>query len=170
MLDSLIENVDVIIVDNLSCWLVSGVENEGESWLPVLAWALRQRRKGKAVIFIHHANKKNLPRGSSRREDALDYIIKLDRPSAYKAEDGASLVMSFEKHRSWYGTDVESIHAKLVDLPDGKQIWEWSILESQKNDGVAEIKKLQNEGKSYREIAEELGTSASTITRRLNKK
>ncbi len=142
LLDSLIEDVDVIIVDNLSCWITSGVENEGESWLPVLAWALKQRRRGKAVVFIHHANRTNGPRGSSRREDALDYVIKLDKPPGYKAEDGACFVMSFEKHRSWHGKDVESILVKLVDLPDGKQNWEWSIFNSNENNEtlIAEIK------------------------------
>ncbi len=169
MLDSLIEDVDVIIVDNLSCWVTSGVENEGESWLPVLAWALKQRRQGKAVVFIHHANKNNGPRGSSRREDALDYVIKLDRPPNYKAEDGACFVLSFEKHRSWLGNDVESIHVKLVDLPDGKQTWEWSIFESNKNNEmlIAEIKRLKSQGKTHEEIGEEFGVSKSTVTRKL---
>lgn len=171
MLDSLIEDVDVIIVDNLSCWITSGVENEGESWLPVLAWALKQRRRGKAVVFIHHANKNNGPRGSSRREDALDYIIKLDRPPNYKPEDGACCVISFEKYRSWHGKDVESIQAKLIDLCDGKQTWEWSVFEGNKNDEmlVAEIKRLKSEGKTHKEIGKKFGVSKATVTRRLKK-
>lgn len=169
MLDSLIEDVDVIIVDNLSCWITSGVENEGESWLPVLAWALKQRRRGKAVVFIHHANKSNGPRGSSRREDALDYVIKLDRPPNYKPEDGACFVMSFEKYRSWHGKDVESIQAKLVNLSDGKQTWEWSVFESNDEMLVAEIKRLKSEGKTHEEIGEKFGVSKATVTRRLKK-
>jgi hypothetical protein len=83
-LQPLINDSDLIIGDNLSCWVTSGAENEGESWLPILQWALKQRRQGKAVIFIHHSNKKNGQRGSSRKEDALDYVIKLDNWSLDK--------------------------------------------------------------------------------------
>jgi putative DNA primase/helicase len=145
--------------------MTSGIENEGESWLPVLEWALRLRRQGKAVIFIHHANKRNEQRGTSRREDALDYVIKLSKHKKYKPEDGASFIMSFEKNRSWYGEDVEDLEVKLLDLADGKRRWEWSM----SNVNVADITDLQGEGKSFREIADELGTSASTVCRRLKK-
>jgi len=131
----------------------------------LLEWALRLRRQGKAVIFIHHANKRNEQRGTSRREDALDYVIKLSKPKKYKPEEGASFIMSFEKNRSWYGEDVEDLEVKLLDLADGKRRWEWS----KSNANVADIKDLLSEGKSFRKIADELGTSASTVCRRLKK-
>ncbi|MBS0272613.1 MAG: AAA family ATPase [Proteobacteria bacterium] len=165
LLEPIISEAEIIIVDNLSCWMTSGIENEGESWLPVLEWALRLRRQGKAVIFIHHANKRNEQRGTSRREDALDHVIKLSKPKKYKPEEGASFIMSFEKNRSWYGEDVEDLEVKLLDLADGKRRWEWS----KSNVNVADITDLQGEGKSFREIADELGTSASTVCRRLKK-
>jgi DNA-binding CsgD family transcriptional regulator len=143
--------------------MTSGVENEGESWIPVLDWALRQRRKGKAVIFIHHANKNNRQRGTSRREDILDYVIKLDKPSDYKPKDGANFVLSFEKHRSWFGTDVESLRVKLIDNCYGKRAWEWSAIEDEK----LEIERLLNQGKKQKDIAQELNISPSTGSRKL---
>ncbi|MEI8124553.1 MAG: AAA family ATPase [Parachlamydiaceae bacterium] len=163
-LQPLINDSDLIIVDNLSCWVTSGAENEGESWLPILQWALKQRRQGKAVIFIHHSNKKNGQRGSSRKEDALDYVIKLDKLEKYDNKEGACFGMSFEKNRSWLGSDVESLNVKLIDTIDGKREWEWSATRS---DGMAtEISKLKAEGKTVRDIAKELNISASTVSRR----
>jgi 5S rRNA maturation endonuclease (ribonuclease M5)/transcriptional regulator len=168
LLDPIIADADVIIVDNLSCWMTSGVENEGESWIPVQDWALRQRRKGKAVIFIHHANKNNRQRGTSRREDILDYVIKLDKPSDYKPKDGANFVLSFEKHRSWFGTDVESLQVKLIDKADGKRVWEWSAIEENFVDSEKlEIQRLHSQGKKQNEIAKELNVSTATVCRRL---
>jgi hypothetical protein len=116
------------------------------------------------VIFIHHSNKKNGQRGTSRKEDALDYVIKLDKPEKHDNKEGACFVMSFEKNRSWLGSDVESLHVKLIDTTDGKRTWEWSATKSDPLN--AEINKLKAEGKSLREIAKELNVAPSTISRR----
>ena len=63
------------MVDSLSTLCRSGVENESESWLPVQEWALRLRRNGVSVLFVHHAGKSGKQRGTSRREDVLDTIF-----------------------------------------------------------------------------------------------
>lgn len=170
-LDELIDSADVVIVDNLSCWVRSGIENDGEDWLPLLEWALKLRHRGKSVIFIHHANKsKSGQRGTSRREDALDYIIKLERPKRYRNKDGACFIMSFEKNRSLYGADVESLDIKLVNL-DGKYAWEWSVYENQQDDEgreqIEEIRRLKSLGNTHEKIAEQLGISKATVSRKL---
>ena len=53
----LLGDAELIVIDNLSTLLRAGVENEGESWLPMAAWALARRREGRAVLFVHHAGK-----------------------------------------------------------------------------------------------------------------
>lgn len=68
-LEPCIADADLIVVDNLSSLMRAGAENEGESWIPVADWALRMRKLGKAVLFVHHAGKGGAQRGSSRRED-----------------------------------------------------------------------------------------------------
>ena len=45
------------------------------------------RRRGIAVLFIHHGNKSGGQRGTSRREDILDFVIQLKRPNDYKTEE-----------------------------------------------------------------------------------
>ena len=49
---------DLIIIDNISTLCRdSGPENEAESWRGPQEWALRMRRTGRSVLFIHHSGK-----------------------------------------------------------------------------------------------------------------
>src|SRR5262249_28882158 len=52
-----LEGVALVIVDNISCLCSNGRENEAESWEPLQRWSLMLRKRGTAVLFIHHANK-----------------------------------------------------------------------------------------------------------------
>ena len=69
-----LEGIDLLILDNLSTLLASGSEGASDGWLPVQNWLLRLRRKGIAVLLIHHAGVNGRQRGTSRREDALDTV------------------------------------------------------------------------------------------------
>src|SRR5690348_11586966 len=94
-IDAAIGDAELVIVDNLSALLRCGKENEAESWLPVQSWALAHRRTGRSILFIHHAGKGGLQRGTSRREDVLDTVIGLRRPGNYRAEQGARFEVHF---------------------------------------------------------------------------
>lgn len=109
-----VEWADFIIVDNLSTLCRSGRENEGESWLPVQEWALNLRRRGKSVLFVHHANKGGGQRGSIRKEDVLDTVIALRKPQDYDGSDGARFEVHFEKHRGFHGKDASPFEAQLI--------------------------------------------------------
>jgi putative DNA primase/helicase len=74
-----------------------------DSWLPMQNWLLRLRRKGIAVLLIHHAGVNGRQRGTSRREDALDAVIGLRRPEDYSAEQGARFEVQIEKARTLVG-------------------------------------------------------------------
>ena len=65
LLEELIGDSELIIVDNLSSLFRTGVENEAESWQPVQDWALDMRRRGKSILFVHHAGKTGQQRGTS---------------------------------------------------------------------------------------------------------
>src|SRR5690606_22821709 len=84
-----VNECDLVIVDNISTLCHQGKENEAESWIPMQEWALKLRRLGISVLFIHHAGKSGQQRGTSKREDILDTIIKLKHPSDYEANMGA---------------------------------------------------------------------------------
>lgn len=84
-------------------------------------------------------------------------------------QDGASFEILFEKNRCLFGDDVRKIQAKLIDQPDGTLTWEWCYSEEDNDEQEELIKELAKQGKKQREIAKEVGTSPSTVCRKLKK-
>ena len=99
-LDLLLEDVDLLILEVLSTLCTSGGESASDAWVPMQNWLLMLRRRGIAVLFIHHAGTNGRQRGTSRREDALDTVIALRRPEDYSPEQGARFEIHFEKLRN----------------------------------------------------------------------
>jgi putative DNA primase/helicase len=158
----LLADAELIVLDNLSTLMRSGVESEGESWLPMASWALARRKEGRAVLFIHHAGKNDTQRGTSRREDLLDVVIKLKHPGDYTPDRGAQFSVIFEKARGLYGDDVREIEATLGQVEGGVQAWTWREAERATQDRVVELVKL---GMSDAEIATDLGKDRTTVYR-----
>ena len=156
----------LIILDNLSSLLRTGVENDAESWLPLQTWALRHRSAGRSVLFIHHAGKGGAQRGTSRREDVLDTVIALRRPSDYRQSEGARFELHIEKGRSLFGTDANPFEAQLTADARGRPIWTIKELEIAQESQIAELTAL---GMKPAEVAQELGCSKATVYRRLQK-
>jgi AAA domain/Bacterial regulatory protein, arsR family len=165
-IEPLIEpDTDVIFLDNLSCWARTGRENEAESWLPVGDWILSLRRRGIAVVLIHHAGKGGQQRGTSKREDLLDVVIGLSRPIDYEPSQGAVFVAEFTKARNLTGDDAESIELKLGGT-DERAAWTWQTVEGSTYQRVLTLTK---EGLKQTEIASELELNKSTVSRHLRK-
>jgi len=160
----LLLDAELIVIDNLSSLVRAGVENEGESWLPVAQWALARRREGLAVLFVHHDGKNGSQRGSSRREDVLDVVIQLKRPKDYNPENGAHFVVHFRKARGLRGEDVAEIEAMLTTDEQGKQVWTVTKLEEATFERVITLAKFDMSGG---EIAAELGINRSTANRHI---
>ena len=160
------EDIELVIVDNLSTLVRSGKENEGDSWGPVQAWALALRQRGKAVLLIHHSGKNGAQRGTSRREDVLDSVIALRRSADYQPEDGAAFEVHFEKSRGIYGDDVAPFEARLATNQLGVSEWTTRSLEDSTFDKVVS---LLADGLSQKDIAEELGINKSNVSRHANK-
>ena len=110
-----IADAELIIVDNISTLARTGKENEAEGWGIIQSWALTQRRKGRSVLFVHHAGKGGEQRGTSKREDVLDTVIRLSHPDDYEPSDGARFLVAFTKSRGIFGDDVEPFEAKMLD-------------------------------------------------------
>lgn len=151
----------LIVVDNIST-LTRAKENDADGWSPVQAWALRQRAAGRSVLFIHHTGKGGAQRGTSKREDVLDTVIRLSRPADYVPEQGAVFEAHFEKSRGIYGEDVQPFEATLTAGPDGLMKWAIRTVEESTFDRVVD---LLNEGMSQVEIAKELDVNKSTVSR-----
>jgi len=164
MIEAHLDGVELIIIDNIST-LCSGKENESESWIPMQEFALRMRASGRSVLFVHHAGKSGAQRGTSKREDVLDTVISLKRPSDYDPKDGAVFELHFEKSRGFCGKDAEPKLFKLV-ADEVECRWEVAELEESTCQKVIELK---NEGLSPTEIAGELQVNKSTVSRYLKR-
>ena len=99
-----------LVVDNISTLVRNGRENETESWVPIQAWALKQGVKRK---MFSSSSQRWDPRGSSKREDVLDTVIALKRPTGYSPEEGARFEVHFTKSRGFHGEDAEPIDLSL---------------------------------------------------------
>jgi hypothetical protein len=164
-IDKHANKADLIIVDNLSCLARSGKENEGESWLPIQAWALRHRAQGRSILFVHHSGKNGQQRGASRREDVLDVVIVLKRPEEYQANEGARFDLLFEKSRNLTGEDVTPLSVALQSA-DNRIEWKWSPAENAIVDRVTELIK---DKASRKEIQEETGLTRHSLKRLVDK-
>lgn len=165
-IDALIDpDTEVIFLDNLSCWARTGRENDSESWSPVADWILSLRRRGIAVVFVHHAGKGGQQRGNSKKEDLLDVVIGLSRPTDYDPSQGAVFVAEFTKARNLSGPDAESIELKLGGT-DERAEWTWRTVEASTYDRVLALAK---EGLRPNDIAAELDVNKSTVSRHMRK-
>ena len=159
------ESTRVIIIDNLSAWCRTGKENESESWTPMADWLMTLRRRGIAVLLVHHAGKNGEQRGNSKKEDPLDLVVRLRRSGDYDPKTGAAFTWTITKGRHLYGDDAADLDLTL-SIDDGVASWAWKLAETSTAERVGD---LADEGMSPTMIAEELGINRSTAWRALKK-
>ena len=162
ILEDCIKDSKFVILDNVSTlWSGTADENAAESWSTAQEWLLSLRRKGIAVMVIDHAGKTpgRGPRGTSRKEDAMDICIELTRPSDYMNDDGARFIFRFTKNRfAPLGRPVECW------LRPSRPHFHWEI--AHPDDLLQqEVYEALDAGKSVRTIERELGVPKSRVQR-----
>jgi putative DNA primase/helicase len=162
-LDPLLDGVDLLIVDNIStlCWV--GSDNSAGSWTSMQEWILRLRRRGIAVLLVHHSGKSGEQRGTSRREDVLDTVIGLRRPADYKPQQGARFEVHVEKSRAHFGDAGRPFEANLVSMADGCGLT-WSACDL-KPSHLEDAAALFRDGFTVRAVAAQLGIARSSAGR-----
>lgn len=156
-----LHNVALVIIDNIATLCRAGRENETESWLPVQGWLLDLRRRGISVLIVHHAGKNGDQRGTSAKEDIMDTVINLRRPKDYEADEGARFEVHLTKARGLCGSEASPFEAQLVDT-GSELLWQIRKLENRDQE---KVKIMLAQGKTVREIAEEIGISKSSVQR-----
>ena len=126
---------------------------------------LKSQKARYLSLMIHHAGKGGNQRGTSRREDILDTIIKLKHPADYSAEDGARFHVLLEKARDVHGDDAKPFEAKL-EVRDEAAYWTLRDLDVVDMDRIVD---LTREGLTCREIADETGIPKSRVNRMQSK-
>jgi putative DNA primase/helicase len=158
--------IRVVILDNISSLFVGIDEDRKRDWEPISAWLLRLRHRGLSVILVHHAGKGGNQRGTSGREDALDVVIQLDRPSQYDPREGCHFELKFTKARSVKGDDVTPLDIRLTDEAGCVQLNSKPLEESK----LDQVIRLREDGlTSPSDIAEELGISKGYASKLLKK-
>jgi len=165
-LEGLLDGVDLLVLDNLSTLCTTSSESASDAWVPMQNWLLRLRRRGVAVLLIHHAGTNGRQRGTSRREDALDTVIALRRPEDYFAEQGARFEVHFEKLRQQVGAAATPCEALIesVATAEGRAGLRWISrdLAPSMSDRAAE---LFESGQTVRQVAMHLSISKSEAGR-----
>lgn len=161
-IEPFLEDVSFVVLDNLSTLARNGRSNDEESWLPVQSWLLSLRRRGISVLCVHHSGKGGDQRGTSAKEDVLDTVIALRRPSDYRTEEGARFEVHFTKARGIHGTEANPFEAVLSPDESGGLGWQTRDIEDAK---IEQLRRLLAEGCSIRDAAEEMGVSKTTVSR-----
>jgi putative DNA primase/helicase len=149
--------VSLLVLDNVSTLMPTMDENDAAAWEPAQQWLLSLRRRGVAVLLAHHAGRAGHARGTSRREDVLDLVIRLNRPSDYQGDQGARFEVVFQKARGVAGADAEAFEARL----EGGE-WHLADVANRNRDGALE---LLEQGARPGEVAEALGISRAQAFR-----
>jgi hypothetical protein len=152
--------VKTVILDNLSCLAPYLDENEGFKFSnELLTFILNMRRNGISLVFIEHAGRNGLMRGHSRREDAANWIIRLDEAKDAGEVIGAKFLSVFVKNRNAAKTPTTyEWHFK----PDGGR----TIPTIKEMDPLSMFRSLIEAGiTANKEIAEAMGLKPYEVTR-----
>ncbi|MDE3055573.1 MAG: AAA family ATPase [Verrucomicrobiota bacterium] len=166
-IEEFVVDCDLIIIDNISSLFRSGIENEADSWQPAQDWALDLRRRGKSILFVHHAGKGGQQRGTSKKEDILDAVICLKHPTNYRADQGAHFEVVFEKTRNFAGDAAIPFQVELCEGEDG--LWSWKIEEADIDPEVMAVAELLKQEHTIKEIMEKTGLTKAKVEGRQKK-
>ena len=119
-------NFKLVGFDNIASLAPNLDENIKKDWDPINQFFLDLKSLGVSVIMVHHANKHGLQRGTSAREDNLDFSIKLTKPKDHSPEDGASFKLEFVKNRNLFGIAAKPFNLTLTNDSTKGLRWEES--------------------------------------------
>lgn len=88
-----------LILDNLSTLWPSSQEGESERSAVLTDWFMDLNQRGVWVIYLHHAGKSGQQRGSSEKEDMVDFVLRLHRPENHKHDPNLCVELTIEKLR-----------------------------------------------------------------------
>jgi AAA domain-containing protein len=155
------KKIDVVILDNIACLFRGIEENSADDWRDQIEnWLLDLRRRGIAVVIVAHAGRNTATmRGTSKREDAAFWILRLDEVSGGDGQDGAKFVTRFVKNRN-APNDPASLEWNIK--PDEKRV----LVTYREADNLTLFRHWIEDGlDTCSEIAEEMGLSKGQVSK-----
>jgi hypothetical protein len=151
--------IKALVLDNLSCLFTGVDENDAAQWEKILPWLLQLRRDGIATIIVHHTGiDPSRMRGTTKREDPVDWTLRLDNCKEDYSEAGTHFISRFKKYRGKIALDYEwrfepSVNGKVTvtfkEASRGDLILQW----------------VANGLTSCDDIAKELGVTKGTVSK-----
>lgn len=153
--------IDVLFLDNGACLFRSVKENDADEFRDFIEGRLLDlRRRGIAVVLVLHAGRNGTIRGTSKREDAAFWILRLDGVSGGDTDGaGARFLTRFTKNRN---------------APEDPPSYEWHFEPSgggtsihvKKADAMAVFRNWIEDGlETCGEIADEMGLSRGAVSK-----
>ena len=122
-------------------------------------WLLDLRRRGIAVVLVQHAGRNGEMRGTSKREDAAFWILRLDDAGEPDGGHGARFITRFVKNRN-ASQDPPPLDWHFS--PDGSK----TLITYREADSMAIFRYwIENDLTSCEDIAKEMGVSKGTISK-----
>jgi AAA domain/Homeodomain-like domain len=151
---------ELVVLDNLAS--LAGLRGgDPDRWHELQRFLMLRRQFGRAMLLVHHANKKGLQRGTGRREDLVDLVMAMRRPAGWIPTHGTRFEIHFEKARALHGEAVEPLAVRLGEQGADWR-WHWERLHDPLRRRAAA---LFAEGRSLSQAAALLGVSRSTAYR-----
>ena len=120
---------------------------------------LHQRKHGRAIVLVQHANKDGDLRGSTERCDAFDLMVALHHPDKGSA-GGARFELHFDKARQHQS--LQPLIAALETDATGRAHWRWEPATGTRLETAVALFKR---GLTAREAAAALGISRTSLFR-----
>ena len=155
---------EVVILDSISTLIRSGIENEADDWAPIQDWLMRHRWQGRTILLVHHEGRSGHPRGTSKREDVLDTMIRLRKQSDEdvngKGDAESVFRLDFTKHRDFFGKDAAPMLLHL-STSEGRATWKHELERDAQRD---KVKELLDAGMKQKDIAKELNVTPGRVS------
>jgi 5S rRNA maturation endonuclease (ribonuclease M5) len=152
------------VLDNIASLAPNLDENKKQDWDPINQFLLDLRFNGISTCLLHHESKEGKQRGTSAREDNLDYSIQLKYPSDYMPEDGCRFVVRFTKARVKTANLnlISNTEFKLDQNEKGQTTWSFKNVKAAHK---MEVIKMLDEGFDQKTISEALGISKGYLSK-----
>jgi biotin operon repressor len=158
-----LNQIKVLILDNLSCLFLGLRENEADDWEKVKGWEIDLRRRGISIIIAVHAGKNSDDmRGTTRKADDADWVIKISKVQLEDMVDGEGCCFDthFTKNRNARTQEPDMRWTLKPEL--GGRI----KITSEKRDSWDKVLECINAGvSSCSVIAKDLGISSSNVSK-----
>jgi hypothetical protein len=163
LIEDRLEGKRLLVLDNLSALGPSTNESEAQDWMSIQSWLLNLRKNGIASIFLHHAGHAGHSRGTTRREDLLDWVCQLEHPRDYHADQGLRFELRFTKTRAYMGPAAHPLEVKFQqDMLGDDHVWTFAEVENARVPLILELRAINT---SWRDIEKETGIPKSTAER-----